>query len=61
MNFYRAAVISYENVVKDFATSSFCDDAYYHMGECQLKMKAPVEAKNAFETLIRKFPDSPLG
>ncbi|HDQ45009.1 MAG TPA: outer membrane protein assembly factor BamD [bacterium] len=60
MGYIRAAVISYENVTREFTNSSFCAEAYYRKGECLLRMGESDEAETSFETLIRRFPDSTL-
>jgi outer membrane protein assembly factor BamD len=55
MGYFRAAAISYDNVTKEFATSSFCEEAFYRKGECHLKMGELDQAQEAFETLTRKL------
>lgn len=60
MGYFRAATISYENVLREFANSSFVDDALYRKGECHLKMDELDQAEEAFRAIIMKHSSGPF-
>ena len=58
MGYYKAAVISFDAVLKDYDQLGFSDSALYWKGECYRKMKDFNEARTAFLELVKSYPDS---
>ena len=56
MGYYRAAVISFDNVLKDYYDTKFADDALYWKGECLRKAGKLKEAEKTFNEFLAKYP-----
>lgn len=60
MGYLESAVISFDAVLQNYSDSQYADDALYWKGECSRKMKKGQEARDAFTTLLSRFPESPF-
>ncbi len=49
-----------DNLVRQFPTSTYCDQAYYETGETYLANGNNTAARNAYQNVITKYPNSPL-
>lgn len=58
MGYNSAAVISFNTVLEKFGDSQYVDDALFWKGECLQKSKKAQEAVDAFQILIKRFPES---
>jgi len=58
MGYYRAAVISFDNVLENYYDTKFADDALYWKGECLKRSGRFEEAEKAFNDFLRKYPRS---
>ena len=56
MGYYRAAVISFENVLENYYDTKFADDALYWKGECLRRAGRFKEAEKAFSEFLTKYP-----
>jgi outer membrane protein assembly factor BamD len=57
---YRGALLRFEVVLKDYPNSGFSDKALYFTGECYRRLGDHELARNAYTTLVKRFPESPL-
>lgn len=60
MSQYRAAIISYNDLVENYTDSKFFSKSLYWIGDCNLKMDNYEKAVEAFQKLESKFPDTDL-
>ena len=58
MGYYKAAIISFDTVLKEYDQLGFSDSALYWKGECYRKMKDLKEARTAFLELVKSYPKS---
>ena len=56
MGDFQAAVITYSQVLKEFFDSKWAPLALRGKGECHVKLKEYVEAKESFEDFLTRFP-----
>jgi len=59
MNYYRAALISYNLVLEEHPESPYVDDALYWKGYSQLRLRQWDGAVESFTLLRQEFPASP--
>lgn len=52
---YAIAIRQYELFLKDLPESPNAASAAYRLGECYLQLKQPVQAKQAYEQMIKQF------
>ena len=57
---YEEAVKRYQMVVDDYPESEWAAQAMYRIAECYLHLKEYAKAKKACESLISKYPGSPV-
>ena len=58
MGYYKAAIISFNDVFEEYHDTEFADDALYWTGECHRILRQWIEAERAFQSLLNQYPDS---
>lgn len=57
MAYYNSANIYYNKVLEEYYDTPYAPQAQYWIGECNRKMKKYVEALEAFDEFMKKYPD----
>ena len=60
LNYYRAAIVSFDYVLEKYHDTPFAEQARFKKAEAIYYRKKYVEAKAAFEQFLQKFPNSQL-
>ncbi len=55
---YRDAIPEYQKLISTYKTSIRLAEAYYQQGLCYLALNQRANAKTAFETVMKQFPNS---
>jgi len=60
MGYYRAALISFDAVIREFADSDLAADALFWKGECHRTMGDLEDAEATYMDFIRRYPENKL-
>jgi len=58
MGDFYGATIYFDSVLKDYYDTKFAEPAIFWKGECLYKLQKNTEARQAFEEMLRRYPDS---
>ncbi|TDI84839.1 MAG: outer membrane protein assembly factor BamD [Caldithrix sp.] len=58
MGDFYGATIYFDSVLKDYYDTKFAEPAIFWKGECLYKLQKNTEARQAFEEMRRRYPDS---
>jgi tol-pal system protein YbgF len=56
---FKEAIDAYDRVITEYANGDRVPDAYYKRGLAQSRLNQPDRARESFETVIKKYPNSP--
>lgn len=57
---YVAALPRFDKVYQEYVDIGFGDDALYYLGLCYWKLEKSIEAKEAWDLLVKDYPFSPF-
>ena len=60
MGYYRAALISFDAVLKEYADSAMAPDALFWKGECHRTMGDLEDAESTYIDFMRRYPENKL-
>ena len=58
LGYYQSAIISYDEVLKNFFDTKYAEDGYYWKAYCQYKRGQFDDAKITLQELLAKFPNT---